>query len=179
MTDTVDKATRSRIMSRIAAKDTKPELALRRALHARGLRYRLHVRKLAGTPDLAFPRFRAVCFVHGCFWHRHVGCRRTSEPTTRREFWRAKFRANVERDRITQQVLLERGWRVATIWECALEGDVTERTAGAVEQWLRGTAAAFETTLEGGTSSNQRACKRSDVADIIGIDNKISSILRD
>ena len=149
MTDTVDQATGSRMMSRIGAKDTKPELVLRRALHARGLRYRLHARKLAGTPDLAFPRFRAVCFVHGCFWHRHVDCRRTSEPATRQEFWRAKFKANVERDRSTRQALLEGGWRVATIWECALGGDLTERTAEAVEQWLRGTEAAFETTLDG------------------------------
>ena len=148
MTDMVDQATRSRMMSRIGGKDTQPELALRRALHARGLRYQLHVRKLVGTPDLAFPRFRAACFVHGCFWHRHAGCPRTSEPATRREFWKAKFKANVERDQSVRQTLLEGGWRVAIIWECALGGGFTERTVEAVDQWLRGSEPAFETPLD-------------------------------
>ena len=145
MADTVDRETRSRIMSRIRGKDTKPELVLRSALYARGLRYRLHVRKLAGTPDLVFARFRAVCFVHGCFWHRHPGCRNASEPATRREFWKAKFGANVERDQCTQQALVKEGWRVAIVWECALDSRLKERTAKAVDQWLRGTERVFET----------------------------------
>ena len=97
MTDIVDKATRSRMMASITAKDTKPEHVLRRALHAHGFRFRLHVRGLPGTPDLVLRRYRAVCFVHGCFWHRHEGSYATT-PATRPEFWQAKFDDNVERD---------------------------------------------------------------------------------
>lgn len=120
MTDIVDKATRSRMMGGIRAKDTKPEKALRWALHARGLRYRLHAKGVPGRPDLVFPRFRAVVFVHGCFWHRHHGCRYTATPATRADFWQAKFAENVQRDRTVRDALLSAGWRVATVWECAL-----------------------------------------------------------
>ena len=147
--DRVNRTTRSRIMARVPRRDTGPELALRKALHARGFRYRLHVRGLKGTPDLAFPRFHAVCFVHGCFWHRHLGCRRTTEPVTRREFWRKKFRANVERDKRTRQSLLERGWRVAVIWECALEGERAGTTADLVGRWLRGDERELEAPSDG------------------------------
>ena len=148
MVDIVDRATRSRMMAGIAGKDTKPELALRRALHGRGLRYRLHDRKLPGKPDLAFRRFRAVCFVHGCFWHRHDGCPYTTVPATRPDFWQAKFKANVERDLRTRQELLVAGWRVAIIWECALRGDRTARTVLRLERWLRGSDQEFETSLD-------------------------------
>ena len=147
MVDTVDKSTRSRMMALVPRKDTKPEMALRRALHARGLRYRVHVQTLDGTPDIAFKRFRAVCFVHGCFWHRHAGCRGATDPDTRREYWQEKFRGNIRRDSRNTQVLLEKGWRVGTIWECALRSDLTERTAEVVEMWLRGTESTFETPL--------------------------------
>ena len=98
MTDIVDQQTRSRMMSGIRGKNTKPELALRRALHARGFRFRLHSGKVHGRPDLVLPKHRAVVFVHGCFWHRHEGCRYATTPSTRPEFWRAKFDANVARD---------------------------------------------------------------------------------
>ena len=91
MADIVDRATRSRMMAGIGSRNTRPELALRRAIHARGLRYRLHDRRLPGTPDLVFRRFGAVCLVHGCFWHRHADCPYATTPSTRREFWRAKF----------------------------------------------------------------------------------------
>ena len=148
MPDTVDQATRSRIMARVPVRDTKPECALRRALHARGLRYRLHVRNLPGTPDLVLPRFGAACFVHGCFWHRHPGCRYATDPTTRRDFWQAKFRANTERDRRTRQQLLEGGWRVAIIWECVLRGELAEVTARTLDHWLRGPEREFETGLD-------------------------------
>ena len=146
--DTVDQATRSRIMARVPVRDTKPEFSLRRAIHARGLRYRLHRRSLPGTPDLVFPCFRAVCFVHGCFWHRHLGCPRTTDPATRREFWQAKFRANVERDRRTRQELLEGEWRVATVWECALRGERAKITARELDHWLRGQEREFESGLD-------------------------------
>lgn len=148
MSDIVERATRSRIMARVGSRDTKPELVLRRALHARGFRYRLHVRKLPGTPDMVFHRFRAVCFVHGCFWHRHSGCSRATDPATRAEFWQAKFRANVERDCKMRKKLLESGWRVAVVWECALRGELANRTVETLENWIRGSAREFETPLD-------------------------------
>ena len=137
MTDIVDSQTRSRMMAGIRGKDTKPELALRRALHAAGLRYRLHVAGLPGRPDIVLPRFRAVIFVHGCFWHRHPGCRHATTPSTRVDFWSAKFAANTARDAATRHALSQAGWRVATVWECALrsERDVIA-AADAVMEWL-------------------------------------------
>ena len=145
MTDIVDKATRSRMMAGISAKDTKPERILRRALHTLGFRFRLHVRGLPGTPDLVLHRYRAVCFVHGCFWHRHDGCSYATAAATRPEFWQAKFDGNVERDRRPKHQLFEAGWRVATAWECALGKDTRAVTVRALEQWLRGSAREYET----------------------------------
>ena len=147
MIDTVDRAVRSQMMASIRGKDTKPELILRRALHARGFRYRLHDRMLPGRPDLVFRRFRAVCFVHGCFWHRHEACPYATVPATRQEFWQAKFRANVERDRRARKELLEAGWRVAIVWECALRKDGADRTSSMLDRWLRGDEPNFETAL--------------------------------
>ncbi|WP_105514064.1 very short patch repair endonuclease [Defluviimonas denitrificans] len=137
MTDIVDQQTRSRMMSGIRGKNTKPELALRRALHARGFRFRLHSSKVHGRPDLVLPKHCAVVFVHGCFWHRHEGCRYTTVPATRPEFWRAKFDANVARDSAVRKKLLEDGWRVATVWECALRktGQVSA-TTDRLAAWL-------------------------------------------
>lgn len=140
--DTVDGATRSRMMAGVRGRNTRPELALRRAVHARGLRFRLHERTLAGTPDLVFRRFGAVCFVHGCFWHRHVGCPHTTTPITRRSFWQAKFDANVERDRRNRRDLLRGGWRVAVVWECTLRKQPVE-VAELLERWLRGKERVF------------------------------------
>ena len=120
MADIVDSQTRSRMMSGIRGKDTRPELALRRALHALGFRYRLHARGVAGRPDLVLPKYRAIIFVHGCFWHRHENCRLATTPATRPEFWADKFAANIARDRAVQEALIAEGWRVATVWECAL-----------------------------------------------------------
>ena len=97
MTDIVDRQTRSRMMAGIKGKNTKPELALRRALHARGFRYRLHSKNVHGRPDLVLPKHCAVVLVHGCFWHRHPGCRYATNPKTRAEFWEVKFAANVSK----------------------------------------------------------------------------------
>lgn len=105
-------------MSSIKGKDTQPELLVRKALHQQGLRYRLHVRGLAGTPDIVFPRYKTVVFVHGCFWHQH-GCSNSKMPETRKDFWMAKLRVNKERDEAQVKVLLEQGWRVAVVWECS------------------------------------------------------------
>lgn len=137
MVDVVDAETRSRMMAGIKGKNTRPELALRRALYARGFRYRLHSKKVPGRPDLVFPKYRAVIFVHGCFWHRHEGCRYTTIPATRPEFWQAKFDANVARDSAVQMTLLEDGWRVATVWECALrKADQISATTDLLAVWL-------------------------------------------
>jgi len=120
MGDIVDKKIRSQMMANIRSKDTKPEIVLRKALHAHGFRYRLHDRILPGRPDLVLRRYRAVVFVHGCFWHRHDECRYATSPATRPAFWLAKFEANKRRDQEVCELLISKGWRVATIWECAL-----------------------------------------------------------
>lgn len=145
MTDIVDKQTRSRMMAGIKGKDTKPELVLRRALHARGFRYRLHSKNVPGRPDLVFSKHHAIVFVHGCFWHRHEGCRYTTTPSTRPEFWQAKFDANVARDRSVHDQLLDAGWRVATVWECALKRpEETALAANLLAAWLRSNAAEIQ-----------------------------------
>ena len=112
---------RSRIMASIGPRDTEPELAVRRALHAAGLRFRLHAVSLPGRPDLVLPRFRSVVFVHGCFWHRHIGCRRSTIPRRNRAWWVDKLRRNRARDRRNQRALHELGWRVFVVWECEVE----------------------------------------------------------
>ena len=117
MADVVDPATRSRMMSGIRGKNTKPELLIRKALHARGFRYRLHC-DLPGKPDICLPKHRAVIFVHGCFWHQHPGCRFATTPTTRAMFWRSKFEANMARDARAESLLAEQGWSSITCWEC-------------------------------------------------------------
>lgn len=108
-------------MAKIGGKHTAPELAVRRLVHAMGYRFRLHRRDLPGSPDLVFPRLRAVVFVHGCFWHRHRGCAKASVPKTRRAFWTAKFAANVARDVRAERRLRALGWRVLTVWECEVK----------------------------------------------------------
>lgn len=138
MIDIVDQPTRSRMMSGIRGKNTKPELVLRQALHARGLRFRLHSGRVHGKPDLLLPKYRAVVFVHGCFWHRHEGCRYNTVPATRTEFWLAKFEANVARDSAVRKQLFADGWRVATVWECALRRPSdTASTTELLMAWLR------------------------------------------
>ncbi|WP_296022133.1 very short patch repair endonuclease [uncultured Agrobacterium sp.] len=145
MTDIVDPTTRSRMMAGIKGKNTTPELVLRRALHALGLRFRLHNRKIKGIPDLVFPKFKAVVFVHGCFWHRHAGCRYATTPSTRPEFWQTKFAANVARDTAVRTALLESGFRMATVWECALRKPwQVEATADLVADWLATDSAEIE-----------------------------------
>ncbi len=137
MTDIVDKATRSRMMAGIKGSNTKPERELRAALHARGLRYRLHAKGIIGRPDLVFPRFRAVVFVHGCFWHRHDGCRYSTNPATRPEFWQQKFAVNVARDERVKANLLFEGWRVAIVWECTIrKQEAVKAVAQNLATWL-------------------------------------------
>lgn len=109
------------MMSGIRGKNTKPELLVRKALHKRGFRYRLHCTGLPGKPDLCFPKHRAVIFVHGCFWHGH-DCHLFKWPSTRPDFWRAKIARNREADATSREKLLAEGWRVGVVWECALKG---------------------------------------------------------
>ncbi len=125
-------------MSRIRGRDTGPEVALRRALHSIGLRFRLHVAALPGKPDLVFPRWGAVVFVHGCFWHAHHGCRIAKIPQSNTAFWMDKLAANRRRDARTIRSLRAMGWRVAVVWECQLSTkDRLSNTARRVERFLR------------------------------------------
>lgn len=136
MVDVVDPATRSRIMAGIRGKDTKPEHLLRKKLHAAGIRYRLHAPNLPGKPDLVFPRFKAVAFVHGCFWHRHDGCHWCSTPASNADFWNKKFRCNVTRDSAAIDDLHRAGWRVAIAWECGLRGAGANQLTERISCWL-------------------------------------------
>jgi DNA mismatch endonuclease (patch repair protein) len=108
-------------MSRVGGKNTTPELTVRKAAHSLGLRFRLHRGDLPGTPDLVFPKWRTVIFVHGCFWHRHIGCAKANTPKTRTDYWAEKFRHNVQRDSRNEKLLREAGWWVLTIWECEVK----------------------------------------------------------
>ncbi|HTT78770.1 MAG TPA: very short patch repair endonuclease [Stellaceae bacterium] len=122
---------RSRNMARIRGRDTVPEMVVRRLLHRLGYRYRLHDRYLPGKPDLVFRAKRCILFVHGCYWHRHPGCRFAFVPQTRADFWTRKFARNVERDRRVTQELQDTGWRVLVVWSCEV-GNVDELSANLV-----------------------------------------------
>lgn len=110
--------TRHRIMASVGQKDTKPEMIVRRLLHSMNYRYRLHRKDLPGRPDIVFGSRRKVIFVHGCFWHRHPGCKKASVPATRADFWADKFARNVERDAEVERKLRDLGWETFTVWEC-------------------------------------------------------------
>lgn len=130
---------RSRAMSSIGGRDTKAELAVRSQLHRMGFRFRKNVRSLAGSPDIVLPKYNAVIFIHGCFWHGHEGCSKSKLPATQKEFWDKKITANRIRDRRCTEVLRDAGWRVAVVWECCTNS--TQRlhdTVIALEDWLHG-----------------------------------------
>ncbi|MDE2982790.1 MAG: DNA mismatch endonuclease Vsr [Gemmatimonadota bacterium] len=129
MTDIFDREKRSEVMARIRGRDTKPEMIVRRIAHGLGFRFRLYRKDLPGSPDLVFPKHRSVIMVHGCFWHRHPGCKYATSPKTRARFWEEKFEGNVVRDRRNEAALRELGWRVMVIWECETgdHGAVAER----------------------------------------------------
>ena len=150
MADVVDSAVRSRIMSSIRGKDTRPEMIVRRGLHARGFRYRLHERRLPGRPDLVFPQRRAVILVHGCFWHGHK-CLLFKWPESRAEFWKRKINGNKERDAGNLARLRAAGWRVLVIWECAFRGRLKRPEDAVLDeagQWLRSGSRTGELTGE-------------------------------
>jgi len=114
---------RSRNMSAIKSKNTKPEITVRKLLHSMGYRFRLHRKDLPGSPDIVLPKYKTVIFVHGCFWHRHENCKYATTPKTRKEFWEKKFRENINRDNLNQANLSLKGWKIIIIWECQLKGD--------------------------------------------------------
>jgi DNA mismatch endonuclease (patch repair protein) len=138
MADLVTREKRSRMMSGIRSKDTKPEIIVRKALHARGFRYRLHVKNLPGKPDLVFRKHKAVIFVHGCFWHGH-SCHLFKQPKSRTHFWEPKIEANKQRDARTYESLRGEGYRIAEVWECATKGRTRVDRASIViklSKWL-------------------------------------------
>ena len=145
MADIVDSATRSRMMSGIRGRDTKPEKVIRSLLHREGFRFRLNRRDLPGKPDIVFPGMKAVILVHGCFWHGH-DCTMFRLPRTRTEFWAQKIGRNRENDIKVARALLEAGWRVGVVWECALRGRGKD-VAGTIEalaSWLRSCTRGIE-----------------------------------
>jgi DNA mismatch endonuclease (patch repair protein) len=140
MTDVHNTATRSRNMAAIKGKNTRPEMLVRRSLHKAGFRYRLHAADLPGKPDLVFPKFKAVIFIQGCFWHQHQ-CAMFHWPKSRTEWWRQKISANRAHDEAVQDKLREMGWRVLLVWECALKGKArysSEQLPELISLWLRG-----------------------------------------
>lgn len=139
MSDIVSPATRSRMMSGIKAKNTRPEMLVRRLLHSEGYRFRLHRKDLPGTPDIVLSKFKIAIFVHGCFWHSHHGCNFAKVPVTRSEFWAKKLSANAARDKATVEKLNAIGWRVLCIWECATRGSGSiDDLMSDISSWMLG-----------------------------------------
>lgn len=139
MTDVFTKKKRSQVMSRIRSKDTKPECFIRSGLHQLGFRYRLHAPDIPGKPDLVFPKYNALLFVHGCFWHKHE-CHLFKWPKTRQQFWKKKIQGNWEKDEKVKRILAERGWRVLLVWECSIKGKKrynSETLMKNISQWLK------------------------------------------
>lgn len=138
MTDVLSAKKRSELMSRIRAKDTKPEMAVRCYLHGLGFRYRLHKKGIPGKPDLWLPKYNAAIFVNGCYWHRHPGCRLAYTPKQNRPSWEEKFESNVVRDKENQAALQAAGIRVLVVWECRLRSVKNrEQTLPKISKWLR------------------------------------------
>jgi DNA mismatch endonuclease (patch repair protein) len=144
MTDRVEPAIRSKMMSSIRCRDTEPERIIRKLLHSRGFRFRLNSNKLPGKPDLVLPKYSAVIFVHGCFWHGH-NCKYFRLPSSRRLFWEKKIDSNRQRDRLTSKTLRNMGWRVIEVWECALRAKPPEKIqelGDSIASWLSGKSAS-------------------------------------
>lgn len=137
MTDALSLEQRSQLMAKVHGKDTAIEKKVRSYLHEKGYRFRKHVAGLPGSPDIVLPKYKAAIFVHGCFWHGHSGCRKSRLPTTRHDFWEEKRKANLERDARKISKLTSSAWRIAVIWQCALEKPTTlSNTMSKLENWL-------------------------------------------
>lgn len=139
MTDKFDQKTRSRVMQAVRSKNTSPEVNIRKALFSRGLRYVIHNKKLPGCPDIVFPKYKSVIFVHGCFWHGH-DCKNGKLPQTNKEFWREKIKKNTERDKKNIFLLQNMGWKVKIIWSCELKNKKhfgSEKEIDEIIEWLK------------------------------------------
>lgn len=138
MVDIVDVSTRSRMMAGIKGRNTKPEILIRKLLHKKGFRFRLHVKDLPGKPDIVLPKYKAVIFVNGCFWHGHKDCRFFKLPATRTEFWQEKIMRNQANDSKSINLLLENNWKVAVIWECRIRGATKDpdTVIDLISEWL-------------------------------------------
>ncbi len=125
-------------MSRVRSTDTMPEVLLRSLLHKAGFRFQKNVKELPGKPDVVLPKYKAVIFIHGCFWHGHLDCKKAELPATRTEFWKTKIEGNIQRDKKSIQLLQEQDWRIAVIWECALKNKlVLSETSEGLISWLK------------------------------------------
>lgn len=144
MTDRIDAASRSRTMAAIRSQHTQPEQWVRSLLHKQGFRFRLHNKKLPGSPDLVFRKYHAVVFINGCFWHQHQGCKASHLPKTRTDFWAQKFANNSARDQKVLYQLKVLGWRAAIVWECGLKPKTRAATVQHLAAWLRTQAEYFE-----------------------------------
>lgn len=145
MPDVVSPTVRSRMMSGIKGKDTKPEFLVRKALFAGGYRFRLHRRDLPGSPDVVLPGRKVAIFAHGCFWHRHGACKNAKMPATRPEFWKNKLQGNVDRDARAVEALRSLGWRVLTVWECGTrDAEVFVQLPRLLSDWIEGSDALGE-----------------------------------
>lgn len=139
MTDIVSPEKRSKMMSGIRGKNTRPELLVRKSIFAEGLRFRLHRKDLPGNPDIVLPRKQVIIFVHGCFWHQHQGCRLAKLPTTNSNFWLKKLKGNSARDKKVAEELNSLGWRVLTIWECVTKDQAALQVLGRlIFEWIEG-----------------------------------------
>jgi DNA mismatch endonuclease (patch repair protein) len=136
MADVHDKKTRSYNMSQIKGKNTKPEMLVRKFLHANGFRYRLHVKDLPGKPDIVLPKYKTVIFVHGCFWHGHQGCKYFVVPRTRTEWWMNKINSNITNDTKTVKALKKEGWKIITLWECDLRKKTFQKSLSSLYKKL-------------------------------------------
>lgn len=159
MIDVVDKITRSRMMAGIRGKDTEPELDLRRALHRKGLRYRLHVAALPGRPDIVLRRHNAAIQVHGCFWHRHKHCEFCTTPASNTRFWKSKFGETVKRDKRQLEALLKFGWKVAIVWECSVKDKGADAVALRIVAWLRSGRSFKEISSRSAMAASRRKSK--------------------
>ncbi|WP_160255639.1 very short patch repair endonuclease [Acinetobacter indicus] len=146
MVDIVDSSTRSRMMAGIKGSNTKPELIVRSLLHKNGFRFRLHVKDLPGKPDIVLPKYRAIIFIHGCFWHGHQGCHLFKLPTTRPDFWEAKIKRNQLNDSKIIDLLLAKNWRICIVWECSIRGakKSPDKVVNTIIDWLSGTGSFLE-----------------------------------
>lgn len=140
MADTNSKAARSKIMSAVKGKNTKPEITVRKYLFSQGFRYRKNVSNLPGKPDIVLPKYRTVVFVNGCFWHFHQECNRFVWPEDNADYWKKKITGNIERDKRNYKALCEAGWKVIVVWECQLKKNQCEETLTSLAKAIRGNA---------------------------------------